>query len=55
MELLGREEAEYLMREIKVSRDQYAALPLAEVVVTLYGLYGLDDIIFSIISIENAK
>ena len=55
VELLGQEEAEYLMREIKVSRDQYAALSLAKVLVTLCGLYGLDEIIFSIISIENAK
>ena len=37
------------------SRDQYAALPLAKVLVALCGLYGLDEIIFSIISIENVN
>ena len=37
------------------SRDQDTALPLAEVMVTEYRLYGLNVIILSMIFIKNAK
>jgi len=38
-----------------VIRNQYTALPLTEVLVTWYGLYGLNVLILLIISIQNAN
>ena len=51
----SNESAVYWSRDRRKSRDQYTALPLAEVLVTQYGQYGLYVIILSSISIRNAK